>query len=303
MNGTPLHQIEALRAVRFWPGEDKLDVDRWLSNFDDDDKDTAKVLLTSFVFLSESVVESLLVDAYASLRRNIKMADWNLVDGEGMKMKEPTVLLTFPTGEIPNVTDSGYLFARKMRQLFDLEESGMVEPSQAVEVLASSKPNDVRNTALVLVDDFAGSGEQVCKTLERRIRVADGKLVSIQDLAKQTGLRVYYCLLVATRDAKMRLEREHSYISVNCPHVLGKRYNIKSKNCAIISASAANAVHSLIRKYAGIYLKSPNVKSWVREYGFHDLGLTIAFEHSVPDATLPIFWADGSNWKPLYRRS
>lgn len=50
MNGTPLHQIEALRAVRFWPGEDKLDVDRWLSNFDDDDKDTAKVLLTSFVF-------------------------------------------------------------------------------------------------------------------------------------------------------------------------------------------------------------------------------------------------------------
>ena len=136
MNGTPLHQIEALRAVRFWPGEDKLDVDRWLSNFDDDDKDTAKVLLTSFVFLSERVVESLLVDAYASLRRNIKMADWNLVDGEGMKMKEPTVLLTFPTGEIPNVTDSGYLFARKMRQLFDLEESGMVEPSQAVEVLA-----------------------------------------------------------------------------------------------------------------------------------------------------------------------
>ena len=82
-----------------------------------------------------------------------------------------------------------------------------------------------------------------------------------------------------------------------------KRYNIKSENCAIISASAANDVHSLIRKYAGIYLKSPNVESWVMEYGFHDLGLTIAFEHSVPDATLPIFWADGSNWKPLYRRS
>ena len=223
MSGTPLHQIEALRAVRFWPEEDKLDVDRWLSNFDDDDKDTAKVLLASFVFLSERVVESLLVDAYASLRRNIKMADWNLVDGEGRKMKEPNVLLTFPTGETPNVTDSGYLFVRKMRQLFDLEESRMLEPSQAVKVLASSKSNDVRNTALVLVDDFAGSGEQVCKTLERRIRVADGNLVSIQDLAKQAGLRVYYCLLVATRDAKIRLEREHSYISLNCPYVLGKK--------------------------------------------------------------------------------
>lgn len=303
MDGTPLHQIEALRAVRFWPEEDKLDVDRWLSNFDDDDKDTAKVLLASFVFLSDRVVDSLLVDAYTSLRRSIETANWNLVDGEGRKMKEPNFLLTFPTGETPNVTDSGYAFARKMRQLFGLEESRMVEPHQAVKVLASSKPNDVRNTALVLVDDFAGSGEQVCKTLEKRVSVVDGEFVSIQDLANRKGLKVYYCLLVATRVAKKRLEREHSYISVNCPHVLGEKYNIRSKNCAIISDCAANDVHSVIRKYASIYMASPNVKSWVSEYGFRDLGLTIAFEHSVPDATLPIFWAEGSDWKPLYRRS
>ena len=94
MNGSPQHQIDALRTVGFWPGEDKLDVDRWLSNFDEGDKDTAIVLLSSFVFLSDRVVESLLVDAYTSLQRSIKMVDWDLVDGNGRKMKEPNVLFT-----------------------------------------------------------------------------------------------------------------------------------------------------------------------------------------------------------------
>lgn len=303
MNGTPLHQIEALRAVGFWPGEDKLDVDRWLSNFDASDKPAAKVLLNSFIFLSDRVVESLLADAYTSLRRSIEMVDWNLIDGNGRKMKEPKLLITFPTGERPNPTDSGYSFVRKMRQLFALDESQMMNPDKAVEHLVSCAQNDVQNTALVLVDDFAGSGEQVCETLARRILVSDDKSSSIQDIAKQRGLRVYYCLLVATRKAKKRLKSEHSYLSINCPHVLGERYNIKSTNCALVSGSVGSEVRSLIDKYAEFYLKSPNVPNYVGKFGFRDLGLTIAFQHSVPDATLPIFWAEGSDWKPLYRRS
>ncbi len=41
---------------------------------------------------------------------------------------------------------------------------------------------------------------------------------------------------------------------------------------------------------------------WVR-YGYHERGLLLAFEHSVPDATLPIFWSSGKNgWTPLVER-
>jgi hypothetical protein len=37
--------------------------------------------------------------------------------------------------------------------------------------------------------------------------------------------------------------------------------------------------------------------------GFHDLGLALAFDGSVPDATLPLFhWEEGS-WTPLVRRT
>jgi len=37
-------------------------------------------------------------------------------------------------------------------------------------------------------------------------------------------------------------------------------------------------------------------------HGFHNLGLGVAFEHSVPDATLPVFWHSSDDWKPLRRR-
>ena len=38
--------------------------------------------------------------------------------------------------------------------------------------------------------------------------------------------------------------------------------------------------------------------------GYGNLGLQIAFDHSTPDATLPIFWAEArATWTPLVRRS
>ncbi len=41
---------------------------------------------------------------------------------------------------------------------------------------------------------------------------------------------------------------------------------------------------------------------WLR-YGYHEQGLLLAFDHSVPDATLPIFWSPGKyGWTPLVAR-
>ena len=38
-------------------------------------------------------------------------------------------------------------------------------------------------------------------------------------------------------------------------------------------------------------------------FGYKTLGLLFGFEHSIPDATLPIFWSPGLNdWEPLIER-
>jgi hypothetical protein len=37
--------------------------------------------------------------------------------------------------------------------------------------------------------------------------------------------------------------------------------------------------------------------------GFHKLGLALAFQHCVPDATLPLFYWEHNEWHPLIRRT
>ncbi|MGI4789714.1 MAG: phosphoribosyltransferase-like protein [Janthinobacterium lividum] len=50
----------------------------------------------------------------------------------------------------------------------------------------------------------------------------------------------------------------------------------------------------------GIYDTHGGVNDW---QGFNKLGLSLGFEHSVPDATLPIFYWEQNGWKPLLRRT
>ena len=39
-------------------------------------------------------------------------------------------------------------------------------------------------------------------------------------------------------------------------------------------------------------------------FGYKKQGLLFAFAHSVPDATLPIFWSNGPDgWTPLLERT
>ena len=71
----------------------------------------------------------------------------------------------------------------------------------------------------------------------------------------------------------------------------------------MIPSAKRDAVLDLIMKYSDRYMRAEAVPDYVGTYGFNELGLTIAFQHSVPDATLPIFWSCTADWNPLYRRS
>lgn len=302
MDNTPLHHIETLRAAGFWPDEEKLNSERWLTNFDEDDIAAAKVLLRSFIFVSDKVVDALLVDAYISLLGHVKTNECKPPNDGTLQCRKSNFVFTFPTGEIPHCTDSGYSFVRKVRQLFGVDEQHIMEPSDALNYLLQYNEEKIADTDLVLVDDFAGTGQQLSKTLNRLYKTPVGQN-SIHHLANSLGLRVHYCVLAVTSEAKKYLRHKHRYLSLHCPHVLGDRYSVRSSNTALVPQGMRNAVKDLIEKYSERYMRSDSVPEYVHKYGYCDLGLTIAFQHSVPDATLPIFWAQTDDWHPLYRRS
>jgi hypothetical protein len=282
-----------LSDIRIWDVKLKTAARRWITNFTEEEQDHAAAILETFIFFSDELVDRLFLAAFDVLAAEItepahtyanKKTSWqSFLD---------RVLVTHPTGEMPNVTDSGYAFDRRARQLLGINQAHIMEPEATIAHLISSPGSPV-----VFVDDFVGSGDQFCKTWHRMYDVSSGS-VSFATIASsgRTG-PFYYCPLVST-------QRGLSVVDANCPslrirptHLLPNEYS-------------ANHAASLIwpdalRGHSGHFVEQSSARAGIppaKRWGYANLALALAFQHGVPDATLPIVWWEDNGWIPLVPR-
>jgi hypothetical protein len=286
--------------VQLWPLRDVLAPHQWLSNFDDQELPYALYLLDSFVHFSERAVDSLLVAGVQQLSRLMKGTRPTLSTAQANWLWFlDRVIVTYVTGENPNVTDSGYTFARKVRQLLAVPEERILAPEDALaHVLKNPGP-------VLFVDDFVGSGSQCIYTWHREYDI-NGTLQSFANASNVGALRggAFYCPLICTTVGSEAIRKHCAGLDVQPTHLIGPEYSAISSESVLwpsrLKPGARAFVESVSRR-AG--LPDTNGKSVDDWQGFHCLGLAISFYHSVPDATLPIFYHDKNNWRPLIRRA
>lgn len=283
--------------VQLWPIYTDLDFRGWLSNFLPEEREHAIHLLNAFSFYSDRLVNQMLVAAFQAISTAV------IVPGS-----DPTsslmvwrdflnsVIVTHVQGETPNITDSGYAFARKARQQLGIDEARILSPEAALTKIIRAKiPPPV-----VFVDDFIGSGDQFVRTWYRPLNV-DGKRISFADVSVKGGGRFYYCTLVSTSRGYNRIRAECRDVNVMPTHVLPEQYS------ALAPDSIVWPEH--LRESARDFLYNASMRAGIPEIGperwtgYEDLGLALAFAHSVPDATLPLFHWPHHGWKPLVQRS
>lgn len=279
--------------VQLWPLKSKINPEQWLSNFTSDEIDHAVHLLNSFIFFPDAIVNQLFVSAFQDLSRTIRRPSEPFISTRAAwKTFCSDVLITYVTGETPNATDSGYTFARKARQLIDITENRILSPNAVLNELIANGPRPV-----VFVDDFVGSGNQFLATWNRPVRIRDGHTMSFQHYAsvsRQTDF--FYCPLVCTQYGREQIVSKCPVVTLNSAHYLPPTYSAIADNSVIwpehLRQTGPRFVETASRR-AGI----PEDK-W---RGYRNLGLALAFDHGVPDATLPIFYWN-SGWKPLQER-
>jgi hypothetical protein len=282
-----------LSDIRVWTAELKTAGRRWLRNFDDKDQDDAAALLDAFVFFSDEFVDRLFIAAFDALAvevtRNSVTYDDKKAQWQAFKDQ---VLITHPTGEMPNVTDSGYAFDRRARQMLSIDQAHILDPALVVSRLRSGPPVPV-----VFVDDFVGSGDQFKKTWQREFDTATGK-ASFASIAASGGVGpFFYCPLVCTQHGRAVIQTDCKELEVRPTHLLPEE-------------SSANHADSLLwpdalRAQAAKFIEDNSVKAGIAAnkcWGYAGLGLALAFEHGVPDSTLPIIWWEENGWVPLVRR-
>ncbi len=284
-----LEKCEVLKKAGLWPNESRMRPRAWLDNFDDEDQSTAAYLLSKFTFYNNDLTERLLKASYQSIGDGLPKKPSN--SGGNLIDALESAILVPVSGEKPNPTDSGYLFCRKARQILRI-------PEERIKNLDESVEHAAKGDTVILLDDFIGSGDQFLKSWER---IYNGH--SLKSLIEKNYFEAIYITLVSTDYGLNEIKINAPKVSVCCPHILYKESTVShilDKN-----DSTSKKVKDLLEKYSprltpkDHYMCHPPYL----KYGYKMRGLMLGFDHSIPDATLPIFWSPGNNWEPLIERT
>lgn len=286
-----LDKCAALKKAALWAGEPRIRPRAWINNFDSADRGVAAALLDRFNFYDPRATDALLVAAYHALGDGLSKGP--VAPSRSALLEAlPTAVFTPVLGEDPNPTDSGNFFSRKVRQQLGVPENRIVDSGEALASASQGK-------AVVFVDDFIGSGDQFISTWTMAPRG-----VSFSDVHARVGFVAIYVVLVATRSGLESIHRQAPAVAVSPAHILEDRATLRGFYSERPELEAP--IEALLTKYVGRLTPGEDViagNPLNLRYGFKQKGLMFAFDHSVPDSTLPIFWSSGTSWSPLIERS
>lgn len=280
------------REFAVWPVFSELDSERWLANFQADERRVAERLLTNFCYFNEQMTDALLKSA-------IQRYFGTLADQENPPVRKiddyvGETAFVICEGEQPHPTDSGHLFARKLRDRLGVPESQIFSPSAAIDSAS-------RFSRFVFVDDFTGSGNQFLDTWKAQHRVGTQD-TSFKELSNQTSLSFAYCCCIAASKANTEISKFAQNVALHPAHQLSEDSNAVSPTSRIWEGLDAPAAIQKVKQAstrAGYGAEDCGQDDW---RGFHCLGLTLAFNHGIPDASLPIFFSQRNGWNPLITR-
>lgn len=276
-----LKRERQFRSFQIWPLSKRLDIRRWLGNFNQEEQQVATWLASRFTFFAEEPTNALFASSVQRL--------FNSKRTSAATAGSPLTNVAFVAveGENPNASDSGNLFARKARDL-GVSEDCILRPHEA---LSQSQ----RFRAFVFIDDFVGSGNQMGDTWER-IYPITGSPTSFKQMASNPAFadRYFaYCACICTQAGMTNLIARAPKLHISAAHVVNNEWNLAS------NYSGGNDILAFLEetgRRAGYTADDGGEDDWL---GFHQLGLGLAFNHGVPDATLPIFRSIRNGWQPL----
>jgi len=279
--------------VQLWPIKDSLDPEAWLSNFLPDELEHAVNLLNSFQYFSETLVNQMFIAGFQMFSNQIrKQKDSYLEAKTAWHNFIDNALITPLRGEIPSIADSGFIFARKARQQLGLKERQLLNKEECLELLQKS----TGPFSIIFVDDFLGSGRQLIHTWEKEIKLGPD-WVSFKSLSSSLrNTKFYYFPIIATTYGMGRVLKQYPEIAILPVHELSSKYSALAPDSIIWPEHLKASAHD--------FLLNASTRAGIMNWkGFHDLSLCLGFYHSVPDATLPIFFSDKNGWKPLIKRT
>lgn len=263
-------EFEELESIcRDWPADVSVDqLVNWILQFDPDDHDLAIRLLRHLNVLGPNDIRSGLQIAYARLKRRAKDRETEISHRNTM---------FFAVGDAGK---SGAMIAYEFRLANELPESNFSAENSS-EYL---KEGLVKN--IVLVDDVIGTGKSA-------IRAA----TSIKEEATPLGVENVFILSVCGFDGALTKVSEETGADTFAAYTYGKQDTVSCFDSDFYSGLEHEQKASLLER-----LKYYNSRCHRSDLGFGNVGALLAFTHNPPNISVPVIWASGNGWNPLFPR-
>ncbi len=278
-------------------------VSEWLSNFTgtceaaDDEKLHALFLLSNFMFFDLDEVREMLRSVYRELFRYPLIQEIRQVLGvqctwaQVQPEFEDHLAGTRFIG-MGNPSESGSLLLYFFRQVNEIPVELFIHSHQIFRRYGgqASSLRDATARHYVFLDDLSGSGEQA-------VEYSQDLVLSIKE--KAPDARTSYFVLVATAKAIERIRAETAFDDVGAIFELDETFECfhsDSRFFANPPKGISQAVAKNVAAHYGTSLFPP------APLGYEDCQLLLGFWHNTPDNTLPIVWAEGNSWYPIFKR-
>jgi|SRR6185437_11067109 len=253
-----------------------ISIEGWLDQFDTADRDLAARVLDSVDFYGQSQIAAAFRQSLGSL------PGWDL-DPAKRKGKWRFSAMSGGVGEsgdamLYHFRVANRLDSRKYDDLFVHRSDLFRQPLLPEDDPHKLGPDDV----VVLIDDFSGTGKQVCNAW-------NDPVTSFGALLAGVGT-VYLIVVAASKRARERILAETSLRPLPA-HEFRECDNIFSDECSHFTAEDRKA---LLRYCRRADKRIPR--------GFGDCGLLVVFQHRPPNNSIPILHANNGRWIGLFPR-
>ncbi len=264
-----LERIE--KAIAQWPMSFPVDLAiKWVMQFDRDDYPLALRILESIDVLAQRDVRAAFEIAQSKLER--------AAVEKGAPIKKSNTLYA----GVGQAAKSGAVMAYHYRLTAEVSESDFFAQDEEEEIDFGKIDN------IVLLDDVIGTGQSVAADVSR---IAE----EVHSLARSRNI---YVLTVAGYADGIARVMEDTGASVISALEYSSKDTVTDLDAAFydgLPMSERSRTLDRIKRYCRISARS--------DLGYGNVGGLLVFDHNTPNTSLPLIWARGNGWIPLFPRA
>jgi hypothetical protein len=294
---SPIARGDFFQKTQIWPLNQVLNYRGWIKNFSTEgEKEIAGHILNFFMFYPDAMIDQMLraVIGYCGEYLVSSFSDWQHDDFK------KRCIYSFIPGETENPTDSGYQYARKLRNVLGIPEERIVDYRSLYFLLENSNGDN----PVIFVDDFVGSGAQCDKAWNKN--KGGIKQHTLSDIASISSHKFIYAPLISNYTGYDRIKQKcHGLTLVTC-HKLDQEYNLFDPSCICWNNDTklfTRGIELILNKSKEQGIPFTGGKCVVDAKGFGEQGLALSFDNDgVPDAIPALFYWCSDKWTPLIRK-